>query len=214
VIYSFTGQADGFYPLQPMMLSRSGALFGSALASSNGQVFPTPLFRLGPPARGSKTWNFSLAYQFVPSECADGIGQLTEGKDGVIYGPCGMATGGNTLGNIFTLTPPATSQTGWTRNVLWQFGGGRDGGHPLTAVTLDAAGNVYGTASQGYGTVFLLSPPNSGHTAWTEATLWTFSGSDGDSPSSPLVLTPSGTLIGTTAKGGAAGLGTMFEVTP
>lgn len=216
VLYDFTGRADGFYPEQPMLLSASGALFGTTLASSNGQVYPPPLFRLAPPAHGQTTWNFAIVHQFAPSECGDGTGQMVEGRHGVIYAPCSdnLVNGGDGPGDIFTLTPPAGTGQNWTLQVLYDFTGGADGGHPLTAVTLDTAGNVYGTTSQGHGTIFKLTPPASGQGPWTETTLWTFSGSDGDTPSSPLVLTPSGTLIGTTANGGAANAGTVFELTP
>ena len=215
-IYSFTGQADGFYPQQPMLLSASGALYGTALASSNGQVYPTPLFQLAPPAQGQKGWNFSLIYQFPASECADGVGQLIEDAYGTIYGPCSdnLGSGGDQPGNIFTLTIPASSKAPWTRKVLWTFTGGADGGHPQTALTLDAAGNVYGTTAQGNGTIYRLTPPASGQTTWTETTLWTFSGSDGSTPSSPLLLTSGGTLIGTTSAGGEGNAGTAFELTP
>ena len=50
--------------------------------------------------------------------------------------------------------------------VLYNFGRANDGAQPVAGVTLDAAGNVYGTASQGglysYGIVFELSPSQSG----------------------------------------------------
>jgi len=46
--------------------------------------------------------------------------------------------------------------------VLYNFTGGTDGYYPLTGVTLDAQGNLYGSASgggaHGYGTVFRISP--------------------------------------------------------
>ena len=215
-IYSFTGKADGFYPQQPMLLSASGALYGTALASSNGRAFPTPLFQLRPPVHGQNGWNFSLIYQFPPAECADGVGQLIEDAHGVIYGPCSdnLGSGGDQPGNIFSLTIPASSNAPWTRKVLWSFSGGADGGHPQTALTLDAAGNVYGTTSQGYGTIFRLTPPAGGGTPWTETTLWNFSGSDGNMPSSPLLLTGAGTLIGTTYSGGQGVAGRVFELTP
>jgi len=215
-IYNFTGQADGFYPQVPLLLSASGALYGTALASSNGQEFPEPLYQLAPPAHDQKNWNFSLIYQFPGTECADGVGQLIEDPHGTIYGPCSdnVANGQDQPGNIFTLTPPASTQKSWTLKLLWSFSGGADGGHPQTAVTLDSVGNVYGTTSQGNGTIFRLSPPASGQTSWTETTLWTFSGSDGSEPSSPLLLTSAGTLIGTTSAGGLANAGTAFELTP
>jgi uncharacterized repeat protein (TIGR03803 family) len=217
IIYSFRGQEDGFYPLQPMLLSASGALYGSALASSNGQAFPEPLFRLAPPAPHQKAWSFSVIYPFTSAECADGIGPLIEGTGGTIYGPCSdnLGQGGDQPGNIFSLTPPATAGAPWTKTVLWTFTGGADGGHPQTGLTLAKSGALYGTTSQGHGTIFRLAPPTTAaQTTWTQTTLWTFSGRDGDAPSSPLLITPAGTLIGTTATGGPNQNGTIFELTP
>jgi len=216
LIYSFTGQADGFYPQQPMLLSRTGALYGATLASSNGQRYPVPLFRLAPPPPHSRQWVFSLAYQFSLAECSDGVGQLIEDQSLTIYGPCSdnVVNGVDQPGNVFSLTPPANPQNPWTKTLLYSFTGGADGGHPINALTLDEAGNLYGTTPQGHGTIFRLSPPQQGQTTWTETTLYTFSGADGDMPSSPLLLTKTGTLIGTTLDGGAGNAGTMFELTP
>ena len=38
---------------------------------------------------------------------------------------------------------------GWVHTVLYSFTGGADGGEPYKGVTLDAAGNLYGTAVTG-----------------------------------------------------------------
>lgn len=53
-----------------------------------------------------------------------------------------------------TATVPAQAQTG---TVLYDFAGGSDGRDPASRLTLDTAGNLYGTTSAGglgYGTVF------------------------------------------------------------
>jgi uncharacterized repeat protein (TIGR03803 family) len=45
---------------------------------------------------------------------------------------------------------------------LYNFTGGTDGGNPATPLTIDSAGNLYGTTAAGgdfdFGTVFKLSP--------------------------------------------------------
>ena len=47
-------------------------------------------------------------------------------------------------------------------NVLYRFTGGADGSYPISGLTLDAAGNLYGTTSgagiYSLGTVFKLVP--------------------------------------------------------
>ncbi len=45
--------------------------------------------------------------------------------------------------------------------VLYSFTGGADGAYPVAGLLLDAKGDLYGTTtggSQGYGTVFEISP--------------------------------------------------------
>src|SRR6516225_9534975 len=49
-------------------------------------------------------------------------------------------------GTVFELTPSGGS---WIHSVLYSFSGGLDGGEPYKGVTLDAAGNLYGTAVTG-----------------------------------------------------------------
>jgi uncharacterized repeat protein (TIGR03803 family) len=70
-----------------------------------------------------------------------------------------------------------------TFTVLHSFTGGSDGGSPYAGVTLDQAGNLYGTTSLGgagqCGTVFNLQHRNS---AWILSNLYTFHGADGCSP--------------------------------
>ena len=100
-------------------------------------------------------------------------------------------------------------------SVLYTFQGGADGQNPTGALTVDAAGNVYGKA---YNTtqcfplycelVFELSP-NGG--AWSYQVLYTFLqptfGTGG------LVVGADGNVYGTTSQGGMNGRGTVFELT-
>ena len=50
----------------------------------------------------------------------------------------------------------------WTYTDLYDFTGGSDGGYPVGDVTLDANGNLFGTASAGgsndYGVVWEITP--------------------------------------------------------
>jgi uncharacterized repeat protein (TIGR03803 family) len=79
---------------------------------------------------------------------------------------------------------------------------------------LDAAGNLYGTASgggaDGYGVVFKVAPTSSG---WGETVLHSFAGDDGRYPSAPLIFDPAGNLYGTTWAGGTSSFGAVFEIT-
>ena len=86
------------------------------------------------------------------------------------------------LGLLTTIaTTPAQAQT---FTVLHTFSGGIDGGQPFTGLTMDRAGNLYGTTSAGgpagYGTVFKMTHRASG---WELSTLYGFhGGADGGMP--------------------------------
>ena len=47
---------------------------------------------------------------------------------------------------VYQLTP---GYTGWSQSVLYSFTGGADGGFPESTVTIDNAGNLYGTTVAG-----------------------------------------------------------------
>ena len=129
---------------------------------------------------------------------------------------------------LFTLTfifPESTqAQAG---SVIYNFTGGVDDAYPLAGLTVDAAGNLYGTTcgqacpfqTGSNGNVFRLSRRGSG---WVFTTLYTFKGgSDGAVPASRVVFGPDGNLYGTTIAGGIGacsfyqlGCGTVFKLTP
>jgi uncharacterized repeat protein (TIGR03803 family) len=108
------------------------------------------------------------------------------------------------------LAMPAAAQR---ETVLYSFGSG--GITPYAGLLLDSAGNLYGTTAAGgandAGTVFELTRAASG--GWTETTLHSFTGADGDFPIASLLMDSVGNLYSTTADGGAYGAGTVFELT-
>jgi uncharacterized repeat protein (TIGR03803 family) len=115
----------------------------------------------------------------------------------------------------------ATEVHAQTLTVLHTFTGGRDGANPMAGLTMDATGNLYGTAenggSTGNGAVFKLKHAGSG---WTLSPLYSFAGgSDGTHPLARVVFGPNGTLYGTTRQGGntddcTGGCGTVFNLQP
>jgi len=125
------------------------------------------------------------------------------------------------LGLLTTIaTTPAQAQT---FTVLHTFSGGIDGGQPFTGLTMDRAGNLYGTTSAGgpagYGTVFKMTHRASG---WELSTLYGFhGGADGGMPETRVIFGPDGTLYGTTNEGGlqpcngySVGCGVVYNLRP
>jgi uncharacterized repeat protein (TIGR03803 family) len=117
------------------------------------------------------------------------------------------------------MSPAAQAQT---FNVLYNFTGGWDGAHPRAGVTMDAAGNLYGTAyaggdltcypPHGCGTVYELKHQGS---AFVFNHLFTFDvGVPGGMPAAPVVFGPDGALYSTTSYGGINGKGVVFKLRP
>src|SRR5271157_5294463 len=106
---------------------------------------------------------------------------------------------------LFALTIVTTrSAPAQTLTPLHTFTGGWDGASPFAGLTMDQAGNFYGTTAAGGfggdGTVFQLSKKGS---SWILTTLHTFAGSsDGNLSYATLVFGPDGSLYGTTIFGG------------
>lgn len=93
-----------------------------------------------------------------------------------------------------------------------------DGAFPEGILTFDSAGNLLGTTtnggSNGLGTIFELSPSQSG--GWTESVLYNFGAysGDGSAPYAGLTSDKLSNLYGTTQYGGSYGEGTVFELSP
>jgi hypothetical protein len=72
---------------------------------------------------------------------------LAIGSGGVLYG---TTYAGGTVGQVYSLTPPASPDSPWTFTVLHSFGGS-DGAAPFSGVTIGAGGVLYGTTTLGGG---------------------------------------------------------------
>lgn len=105
--------------------------------------------------------------------------------------------------SLILLAAPVRAQT---FSILHHFTGAADGKFPASGVTLDSAGNLYGTTDDGgigFGVVFKLAHRSSG---WVLTPLYTFQGGDdGEDPFAKVVFGPDGSLYGTTTSGGGHG---------
>jgi uncharacterized repeat protein (TIGR03803 family) len=117
------------------------------------------------------------------------------------------------LGVVFGLALVALPRTqAQTFNVVYNFTGASDGGQPLDGFTVDAAGNLYGTANSGGasndGVVFKVTKSG------VESVLHNFvGGTDGANPEGGLIRDKAGNLFGTTTAGGVSDAGTVFGIT-
>ena len=88
----------------------------------------------------------------------------TTDNSGNLYGTT-ACDGASSFGSIFELT---NTQNGWEYVSLHDFTGGADGAYPISNVTIDTDGTLYGTAqaggnltcnaSVGCGTVWMIKP--------------------------------------------------------
>jgi uncharacterized repeat protein (TIGR03803 family) len=118
---------------------------------------------------------------------------------------------------VFT-GPPAQAQVFTT---LHTFTGGGDGATPYAGLSMDRAGNLYGTASSGghsggacgsgCGSVFKMERNGP---SWLLVPLYAFSGPDGATPQARVIIGSNGNLYGTTTYGGSAGKGVVFRLQP
>jgi uncharacterized repeat protein (TIGR03803 family) len=204
VLYSFAGGSDGERPVAGLSDDSDGNLYGVTYYGGTNN-FGT-IFRIAPDGTG-----YTTLHSFA-GEPADGEYpgvKLRDVSSGTLYGSTG-AGGANGLGTIFTYDP----SSGVT-SVIYSFAGAPgDGNQPSSRLRVGNDGkNLYGvTFYGGYfdsGTFFQITP------AGVLSVLYSFAGgSDGQSPSSSLLLTPDGTFYGTTVTGGPTSNGTIYQIKP
>ncbi|MGA2588928.1 MAG: choice-of-anchor tandem repeat GloVer-containing protein [Bryobacteraceae bacterium] len=173
---------------------------------------------LGSGARAASTT------QVIYSFAGDEDGEYTDTElaiDGAgnLYGTS-VQGGDFSSGTVFQLAPSGSS---WVHTVLYSFEGEADGGEPYKGVTLDAEGNLYGTAGvgglyvgpcidTGCGVVYKLT--NSGGT-WTQTVIHSFTGGhDGFGPGAGVTVDRHGNILGMTPTGGAYGFGIVYQLHP
>ena len=210
VIHTFTGGSDGSSGSAGKLLLSGGHIYGAATtggANSAGTVFELT------PTHGGE-WDFKTLYSFQGAP--DGVfpyGALLFDAAGNLYGTTYYG-GTNGLGAIYQLSSDGAG--GWSETVLYSFKSGRDGNSSISNLASDAAGNLYGTTSEGglgSGAIFQLTPNQNG--TWTESIPHAFQGSpDGAFPYAGMVDDGAGTFYGATVHGGDDGEGAIYKFTP
>jgi hypothetical protein len=224
VLYTFSGGVDGRLPSAGVIADASGNLYGTTSQGGSSTKCTIPfsgcgvVFELSPPAVGKTAWTETILHSFSQD---DGWYPQTEllMMGGALFGTTIFGGGGQHLGNVFKLTPPAAGENVWRESNIYVFPGGAGGYYPQGLIS-DANGVLYGTTgsggnsacSLGCGTTLKLTPPAVGHNLWTETILHAFAGgTDGYGPGGPL-LDLDGRLYGTAAQGGAGGEGILYTI--
>ncbi|MGB8886031.1 MAG: choice-of-anchor tandem repeat GloVer-containing protein [Candidatus Korobacteraceae bacterium] len=218
VLHSFGHGTDGAGPYANLVMDAAGNLYGT---TQLGGIHGTgTVFELSPEQGGGWTELVLHSFNDNGSDGSYPLAGLIMDAAGNLYGMTQQggihSCGGKNCGTVFELSPRQGG--GWTETVLHSFNNnGSDGANPQAGLTMDAAGNLYGTTYRGgihsSGAVFELSPREGG--GWTETVLHSFgNGTDGATPDSGLIVDAAGNLYGTTYFGGIHSDGTVFELSP
>jgi hypothetical protein len=228
VLFNFSGTFEtGGGTSGGLTMDAHGALYGTTYRGSGGPS--GTVFRLTP-TKGGTHWTHTVLYAFAGfADGADPQAEVVFDKKGNLYGVTSYGGGGRAncfgspCGTVFQLTPTPTGP--WTHTVLYSLNGGTDSGYPERALTLDAVGNLYGTAGiggdpsctggngDGCGTVFRLAPPAVQGGAWTETILHRFAGGTDGVAAGGLTFGKGHLLYGP-AGAGANNDGLIFSITP
>jgi len=201
----YTEEAGAGFILAGLTMNGAGKIFGvSALTA----------FELSPHGKGG--WKSSVIHTFAgyPKDGSYAYGTPVRDKKGNIYGTT-QEGGKSDYGTVYKLT---RLKKRWQYQILYEFTGGpKDGYYPFAGVTLDKAGNIYGTTAlqnqSGFGTVFELEAPV-GEGKYTESLIFTFNNTDGSQPLGGLLFGSGNQLYGTTYSGGSSGNGIVFAIAP
>lgn len=185
--------ANGVNPDGTLVLDSAGNLYGATLrggASNHGTLFEIPF--------GTRTLT-TLASLAGPDEIIGGIALDASGNI------LGTAVGAADDGMVFEVAKDsATFTTLATFNKT-------NGSVPMSGLTTDASGNLYGTTGQGgayaQGTAFEMANGSASIT-----TLASFGRNTGQPLGSPLTADAQGNVYGTTMSGSAAYYGGVFEI--
>lgn len=203
-IYTFKGKTDGGQPSSGLIADAAGNLYGTTIAGGSCTLTQKgcgTVFELSPSSSG--TWTETVLHTFAGG--VDGwyaATGLVFDSSGNLYGATSGGGGStaclNGCGIIYELSPSSTGA--WTETILYTF---PTQGPPAGDLITDTAGNLYGALGRGganaLGSVFELSPGSSG---WTFTTLFSFSATTGNLPTSGVISDAAGNLYGTAYEGG------------
>jgi uncharacterized repeat protein (TIGR03803 family) len=190
VLHNFTGGTDGGYPLGGVVLDSQGNLYGTTSLGGHNITNCGTVYKIDPQG------NFSVLYTFDDCSGLNGPGAgLVPDSAGTMYGTT-QNGGAYKAGSVFKIDASGNYKL-LHSFAGWDGGGGLDS----SPLTLDAAGNLYGSmVFQGgdcCGTVFKLG------TDGKLIVLYSFTGGyDGEGPNGHVAVDPQGNVYGATLRGG------------
>ncbi len=209
-VYTFPQEVDASKPDASVFRDAAGNLYGTTTLA--GTFNDGALYRID--MSGGET----VLYSFGGANASNGCqpyGGVAGDAAGNLYGTtkyCGTLAGGFTYGTLYKMDPAGNL------TVLHNFGATGDGAYPAGGVTLDAAGNIYGTTFSGgaycqtgdcAGVVYKLDAGGN------YSILYSFTTASGwYQPEGTLALDSAGNIYGTTTTGGAFRLDPAGNFTP
>ncbi len=195
----------------------SAAITGSVFGLHDGSSLLTASFQGGAQSQGAlfhTNFGGAISISFINPAILTNLGMADSPNQGtgelsdVVYYDYNSGIASHEVSVTFT---PAHY------TVIHNFTGGIDGAAPSAGLTMDGAGNLYGTTF--VGTVFKLVHKGSG---WIFNPLYSFTGGDdGSQLTASVTLGVDGNLYGATAGGGGGscmsgypGCGTVFKLKP
>lgn len=151
ILHNFANAGDGQYPYAGLVADQAGNFYG--VTTEGGGV----VFELSP---SGSSYTFNVIYNL--GAFLGPFADLSVDDAGNVYGAA-TAGGAHSVGNVFKLT---NTGNGWAYTSLHDFTGGSDGQGPISNVSIDTDGTLYGTTSAGAnmncsggcGTVWMIKP--------------------------------------------------------
>ena len=197
VLYRFGNwTTDGEGPWSGLTAGPNGTFYGTT--GDGGRPNLGCVFELVPTGSG---YQEQILHFF--QEGGDGqypMGTLVLGSKGELYGTTKWG-GSAGSGSVYELIP---RKSGFVERVIHSFGGTNDGAFPIAPLVMSAAGDLYGTTTEGgpsyCGTVFELQRTGN---SYAERVLYGFKcGADGRNPQGGVVIGKYRALYGTVMMGG------------
>jgi hypothetical protein len=158
VLHDFRGGNDGYFPGAGLTV-HDHALYGVTIDGGGNFCFGGcgTIFELTRTADTSNGAREQIVHDFGPGGGISPSGQVIFDAHGNMFGI--TALGGSGYGTVYEMMPGTNG--GWTYQLLHSFSSS-DGSQPVSGLTLDSQGNLFGVTEHGGqyegGVAFELSP--------------------------------------------------------